>query len=136
MCANFFFVLGLFFILFSLSVSLCCFAPTHLPLRSSISSILFNLFLSWMCRCLFCMQCNYKLFRNWKEYARGLLAMRLSIWIPGILGILGPIVIPIAHMVVLWFYWQNYARFVDRRFCSCSCWDTVFKGNQSTSSSL
>lgn len=56
--------------------------------------------------------------------------MRLSIWIPGILGILGPIVIPIAHMVVLWFYWQNYARFVDRRFCSCSCWDTVFKGNQ------
>lgn len=56
-------------------------------------------------------------------------AMRISLWIPGIFGIVIPIVIPIGHMVVLWFYWQNYARLVDRRFCSCSCWDTVFKGN-------
>lgn len=58
--------------------------------------------------------------------------MRVSIWIPGVLGIIGPIVIPIAHMVVLWFYWQNYARFVDRRFCSCSCWDTLFKMSYET----
>lgn len=51
--------------------------------------------------------------------------MRIFIWIPGILGIIGPIFIPIVHMLVLFWYWQSYARFVDRRFCSCSCWDTV-----------
>lgn len=51
--------------------------------------------------------------------------MRIFVWIPGVLGIIGPIFIPIAHMLVLFWYWQSYARFVDRRFCSCSCWDTV-----------
>lgn len=55
-------------------------------------------------------------------------AMQLLVWIPAVLGCLLPICIPSAHMAVLLFYWQTYSRNVDRRFCSCSCWDTVFKG--------
>lgn len=49
-------------------------------------------------------------------------------WLPGICGSLGPALIPPAHIAILWFFWQNYARYVDQRFCTCSCWDTVFKG--------
>ncbi|KAJ6642361.1 hypothetical protein Bhyg_07309, partial [Pseudolycoriella hygida] len=49
-------------------------------------------------------------------------------WLPAICGSLGPAIIPPAHIAILWFFWQNYARYVDQRFCTCSCWDTVFKG--------
>lgn len=39
-----------------------------------------------------------------------------------------PATIVPAHIFILWHFWQTYARLVDKRFCSCSCWDTVFKG--------
>ncbi|SPP76271.1 uncharacterized protein LOC117580330 [Drosophila guanche] len=49
-------------------------------------------------------------------------------WLPTACGSLAPALIPPAHIAILWYFWENYARYVDRHFCTCSCWDTVFKG--------
>lgn len=48
--------------------------------------------------------------------------------LPGICGSLLPALILPAHIVIFWYFWHDYARYVDREQCNCSCWDTVFKG--------
>ncbi|XP_011049339.1 PREDICTED: uncharacterized protein LOC105143052 isoform X2 [Acromyrmex echinatior] len=44
-------------------------------------------------------------------------------------GIIGPLTIPPLQIAILYYFWQDYSRVVDKRYCSCSCWDTVFKGS-------
>lgn len=54
----------------------------------------------------------------------------MRLWILRILGILSPIIVPISYIAILLFWWDEYTRIVDRESCSCSCWDTVFKGKR------
>lgn len=51
---------------------------------------------------------------------------------PYVCGIIASAFIPPIHITILYHFWKNYSRNVDQRFCSCSCWDTVFKGTYET----
>lgn len=45
-----------------------------------------------------------------------------------ICGCLAPVFFPPIHIGILYYFWEDFSRSVDKHFCSCSCWDTVFKG--------
>ena len=40
-----------------------------------------------------------------------------------------PVLIPTVQFGYIYNLWSRYNKPVSREHCSCSCWDTVFKGN-------
>lgn len=44
------------------------------------------------------------------------------------LGFLVPVLLPFVHLGIISHLWDEFNYKVDRRGCSCSCWDTIFKG--------
>ncbi|KAJ1528074.1 hypothetical protein ONE63_007992 [Megalurothrips usitatus] len=45
-----------------------------------------------------------------------------------VVGYLAPALLPPLHIGLFYYIWHQYSRHVDKRYCTCSCWDTVFKG--------
>lgn len=62
--------------------------------------------------------------------------MNILKWVPyqkptllvTVLAILLPLCIPLIQMNIFSHLWKEYNRVINRKTCSCSCWDTVFKG--------
>lgn len=43
-------------------------------------------------------------------------------------GFLVPVLLPFFHFGIISHLWDEFNYKVDRNLCSCSCWDTIFKG--------
>jgi hypothetical protein len=41
-----------------------------------------------------------------------------------------PVLIPALQFGVVFRLWDQYNKPVNRDYCQCSCWDTVFKGRE------
>lgn len=44
-------------------------------------------------------------------------------------GLSLPILLPSGHMLLFAHFWGYGDNEVDKKECTCSCWDTVFKGS-------
>lgn len=44
------------------------------------------------------------------------------------IALLMPVLLPAIHILVLDKFWSDFNVNVNREHCTCSCWDTVFKG--------
>lgn len=49
-------------------------------------------------------------------------------WLAVVCGCIAPVLFPPIHIGILYYFWDDFSRHVNKHFCSCSCWDTVFKG--------
>jgi len=45
-----------------------------------------------------------------------------------------PVLIPALQFGIVFRLWDQYNKPVNRDYCQCSCWDTVFKGKKPSSS--
>ncbi|KAK2713770.1 hypothetical protein QYM36_009601 [Artemia franciscana] len=53
-------------------------------------------------------------------------------YIPCLVGLILIVAVPFFHITIFAHLWNKSAFRVDKDLCTCSCWDTVFKGDWAT----